>query len=513
MAYEVWPDVEKLLHYAIQYGLLDEQDRICAQNQMLDILQLPQPGEATQNCLEGEDDVSVLLGRIVADAAARGVCGDTYTERTLLDTRIMGVFCPRPSEVTARFYELWQSRNSRAATDWFYDFCRKIYYIRTAEVARSIAWTSPSDYGELQITINLSKPEKDPREVAKLKDLVSTSYPKCMLCKENVGYAGRLNHPARQTLRTIPLKLNGENWFFQYSPYVYYNEHCIVVCDEHRPMNVCAATFRRLFDFVGQFPHYFIGSNAGLPIVGGSILDHDHFQGGRHTFPMENAPAWARLRDAQYPGVRIEFIRWPMAAVRLTGPGRDQVTAIAERIAQAWEGYTDESIGVLAQTEGTPHNAITPIARKKGENWQLDIVFRSNLTSPEHPLGNFHPHEKLHHIKRENIGLIEVMGLFILPGRLQKELAAVQAVLCGAAIAPEAAQEGHPLHLHLDWLHELIARYGQNLSPEQAQEVIHKEVGQIGQEILADAGVFKDTPEGRAAQLRFAKACGLEVLD
>ena len=406
-----------------------------------------------------------------------------------------------PSAAEAEFDRLYREQGPQAATDWFYTLCRKSNYIRTREIARNLIFHEETPYGTAEVTINLTKPEKDPQEIARQLAAPQTNYPKCQLCKENVGYAGRVNHPARQLLRTVPITLAGESWRMQYSPYVYFNEHCIALSDLHTRMTICRETYVRLFDFLDRFPHYFIGSNAGLPIAGGSILSHLHFQGGRHTMPMMKAPA-LRTFACRTPGVTGSRLKWPMPVLRLESRDREALTDLAARITAVWEEYSDPSQGVFACTDGQKHNTITPISQKRGETYVLDLVLRNNLTSEEFPLGIFHPHPCRHHIKRENIGLIEVMGLFILPGRLKKELEQTVCYLCGqpfdeTAVAP-----------HRAWADEIRARRTFR-GAEEAAAVLKNELAQLCMQLLADAAVFRDTPEGNAALARFVQACAL----
>jgi UDPglucose--hexose-1-phosphate uridylyltransferase len=424
--------VEKLIAYGLRYGLLAPLDAVEARNALLDILGLDEPAAASPPDALPQTPTPIL--RTLLDfAVAQGVIEDTVTARTLLDTRLMGCLMPRPSRVAERFESIRGQQGAAAATAWFYELNRRSNYIRVDDLARNLEWPYHSErYGRLEITVNLAKPEKDPREIARLKNMPASGYPRCMLCLENMGYAGRLDFPARQTLRVLPLTLHGESWYFQYSPYVYYDQHCIVFREEHAPMRIDRNTFVRLLEFVDQFPHYFIGSNADLPIVGGSILNHDHFQGGAHVLPMARAAVDAPLAAPEASSMRAGILRWPMSALRLTAADPDVLVEAADRLLEAWRGYGDPESGILSHSpDGTPHNTVTPIARRRGTDYELDLVLRNNQTSAEHPMGVFHPHAGLHHIKKENIGLIEVMGLFILPGRLEMELAGVSDVLTG----------------------------------------------------------------------------------
>lgn len=482
-----------VLRYAEDTGLIEADDRLWARNRLLEALQLD---GCDPDCAPAELPLADLLRELTEDAVSRGVAQDNSVARDLFDTKLMGVLTPAPHEVRAKFRSLYAVSPERA-TDWFYAFSQNTNYIRRDRIARDQKWVYESAYGPLDITINLSKPEKDPRAIAAAKLAPQSGYPKCALCAENEGYAGRMNHPARQNHRVIPVTINGSGWYLQYSPYVYYNEHCIVFNGTHTPMKIDRAAFRKLLDFVGQFPHYFVGSNADLPIVGGSILSHDHFQGGHYTFAMECAPVEEPVRFRGFDDIRAGIVKWPMSVLRLTGPDSDRLVELADRILRAWRGYTDESAFVFAETDGEPHNTITPIARRRGVDYELDLVLRNNITTPEHPLGVFHPHAALHHIKKENIGLIEVMGLAVLPARLKGELAALeQAILSGADIRADET-----LGKHADWVEELKTRY--TFTPENTADILRREVGAVFAQVLEDAGVFKRNEAGRAAFRRF----------
>ncbi|MGX8699083.1 MAG: UDP-glucose--hexose-1-phosphate uridylyltransferase, partial [bacterium] len=408
----------------------------------------------------------------------------------------MGRLTPRPGQVAARFNAL-RSWKPEAATDWYYRFSQNTNYIRRDRIARDVQWKAHTEYGDLDITINLSKPEKDPKAIAAARNLPAAAYPRCQLCYENEGYAGRVNHPARQNHRVVPITINGSEWFLQYSPYVYYNEHCICFNKVHTPMKIDRACFAKLLDFVRQFPHYFVGSNADLPIVGGSILAHDHFQGGRYTFAMEKAPVETEVSFPGFEDVAAGIVHWPMSVLRIRGESPERLVELADKILTAWRGYTDESVTIYAETDGTPHNTITPIARRRGEDYELDLVLRNNLTTEEYPLGLYHPHPELHHIKKENIGLIEVMGLAVLPARLKEEL---------RAVADTLAQGGTVEGIHADWAAELARKYA--FTPENALPLVKAETGKVFAQVLEHAGVFKRTPEGQAAFLRFVESVG-----
>lgn len=509
-------DIALLVRFGRDSGMLGEGDDVVATNALLDLLQVAEPYEGPLP-EERADSPVPILERILDYTAEKGLLPDNTTGyRDLMDARIMGLLMPRQSEVVRSFRETAEQESIEAATDRFYRMSIDSNYIRMDRIKKNGYWLAPTEYGDLEITINLSKPEKDPKEIAAERNLPQSKYPKCLLCVENVGYAGRLNHPARQNHRIIPLTLEGKNWFFQYSPYVYYNEHCIILSAEHTPMKVSRSTFVRLLDFIGQYGHYFIGSNADLPIVGGSILNHDHFQGGRHVFPMEKAPVEQSYRTAEHPGVKIGRVKWPMSVIRISGPGQEELVELADRILQEWRGYSDEAAGIYSETAAadgtrTPHNTVTPIARKnQAGEYELDLVLRNNRTSAEHPLGIFHPHADLHHIKKENIGLIEVMGLAVLPGRLKQELEEIAAILRGdSGAGGEWNKEEHPLSKHAAWIEELTARYGMSLSSDAAARVMEEEVGNKFARVLSDAGVYKRTEEGLDAYDRFMAHLGL----
>ena len=482
--------VATLAQYGVEKGLIEECDRVWAINQLLDALGLHGYEEAEPVDLPLEETLKGLLD----DAVERGVCESDITSRDLLDTKLLGILTPPPREVRAKFAELY-AKSPREATDWYYRFSQDTDYIRRYRIAKDMRWGAETEYGELVITINLSKPEKDPKAIAAAKNAPQSGYPKCQLCAENEGYAGRMNHPPRQNHRIIPVTVAGSDWFLQYSPYVYYNEHCIVFNAKHTPMVIDRAAFMKLMDFVTEFPHYFVGSNADLPIVGGSILSHEHFQGGHFTFPMEVAPVERELHFNGYDDVRAGIVKWPLSVIRLTGASPERLADLAEKILKDWRGYTDESAFILAETEGVPHNTITPIARRRGEDYELDLVLRNNITTAEHPLGVYHPHAELHHIKKENIGLIEVMGLAVLPARLKKELSDLaDALVAGSELTGE-------LEKHAPWAEELKEKY--DFTADNAGEILKAEVGKVFAQVLEHAGVYKRDPEGQAAFLRF----------
>ena len=488
--------IEDLLGYALRTGLIEECDRTWAANRLLHTLGLEswEPPQTVR-----ERPLEDILKELLDDAAARGVIQNDITSRDLFDTELMGILTLRPAQVISEFRRRYQA-DPKAATDWFYRFSQDTDYIRRYRIARDVKWKAATPYGELDITINLSKPEKDPKAIAAAKAAPQTSYPKCQLCRENEGYAGRLNHPARQNHRIIPITINQEDWFLQYSPYVYYNEHCIVLNGHHTPMKVDGATFRRLLDFIRQFPHYFVGSNADLPIVGGSILSHDHFQGGRYAFAMEKAPVEQHVTFRGFADVEAGIVKWPMSVIRLRCKDDQRLAELAERILTAWRCYTDEAAFVLAETDGEPHNTITPIARMRKGQFELDLVLRNNITTAEYPLGVYHPHQELHHIKKENIGLIEVMGLAVLPARLKDELHGVAQAL----VRGDDLRQDETLRKHADWADELKTRY--TFTADNAEELLRREVGAVFATVLEHAGVFKRTPEGQEAFLRFIRS-------
>ena len=488
--------IAQLINYGITRGLIEPEDQYWARNGILAVLGLDSYQEP-EELPEYEAPLEEILKDLLDDAEARGVIPGGVTSRDLMDTKLMAFLTPRPSQVIEKFWDQYRI-SPQMATEWYYDFSRYTDYIRSYRVIKDMKWVAKTEYGDLDITINLSKPEKDPRAIAAAKLQKSVGYPKCLLCREAEGYVGRMDYPGRANHRIIPLKLNGENYFLQYSPYVYYNEHCIVLNEQHVPMKIDRTTFQRLLDFVRQFPHYFLGSNADLPIVGGSILSHDHFQGGRYRFAMEKAPVEQELVFPGFEDVQAGIVRWPMSVIRLRCADSGRIVQLADRILTAWRGYSDESVSIFAETEGEPHNTITPIARRRGGDYEMDLVLRNNLTTQEHPLGLFHPHAELHHIKKENIGLIEVMGLAVLPARLKDELAQLAQLLRsgGDLYADEATAK------HAPWAEELKTRH--DFTREDADEVLRQEVGRVFMQVLEDAGVFKRDEAGRAAFLRFA---------
>ncbi len=485
--------IDSLVSYAMNRGLAEPVDHQVLTNRLLDLLRLDDyaPSEEPQS-----EDLEEILAGILDHAVEKGLCDDGITARDIFDTRIMGAITPMPREVIEKFNRLYAVDPVRA-TDWYYQFSCDTDYIRRYRIAKDMRWKYNSEYGELDITINLSKPEKDPKAIAAAKNAPQTAYPKCQLCRENEGYAGRMNHPARANHRVVPIEVCGAAWCLQYSPYVYYNEHCIVFNSEHIPMKIDRSAFEKLLDFVRAFPHYFVGSNADLPIVGGSILSHEHFQGGHYTFAMERAPVETELTFTGFEEIRAGIVKWPMSVIRLRGSEPARLADLADKILTAWRGYTDESVGVIAFSEGQPHNTITPIARRRGQDYELDLVLRCNITTGEHPLGVFHPHADKHHIKKENIGLIEVMGLAVLPSRLKSELTSLaDAIVTGQDIAQNEVLQKHAL-----WVEQLKQQY--TFTAENVMEIILRETGKVFAAVLEDAGVYKHTPDGTAAFLSF----------
>ena len=490
--------IAKLADYAVNFGLVEECEYTWAVNTILDVLELDSYTEPERTWDVDSLELAPILEELLDDAHARGVLTEnSVVYRDLFDTELMGRLTPRPADVIARFWMLYHDESPKDATDWYYKFSQDTNYIRRDRIAKDVQWKAPTEYGELDITINLSKPEKDPKAIAAAKNLPASAYPRCQLCAENEGYAGRVNHPARQNHRIVPITINGSPWFLQYSPYVYYNEHCICLNSQHVPMKIDRACFAKLLDFVRQFPHYFVGSNADLPIVGGSILAHDHFQGGNYTFAMERAPVETPVTFPGFGDVTAGIVKWPMSVVRITSENPERLIDLADKILAAWRGYTDEEAVIFAETDGEPHNTITPIARRRGEKFELDLVLRNNLTTEEHPLGLYHPHAELHHIKKENIGLIEVMGLAVLPARLKEELAAVADCLAsGGDLGKSELTEKHA-----EWAQAFAKNYA--ITKENALDIVQKETGIVFAKVLEHAGVYKRDEAGKAAFLRF----------
>ena len=489
--------ISELIEYGIENSLIEEIDSIYIRNTLMDTLGVSLWEE--QDFPKKNRSIDEILCDLVDYACENGIIRDSSASRDLFDTKLMGILTPRPSEVNRKFRRL-SLESPAAATDWYYEFSAKTNYVRAGRIARDIRWTYGCDYGVLDITINRSKPEKDPRDIAAAKNSPKTSYPACQLCIENTGFAGTLTHPARQNLRPVEMQVGGEKWWFQYSPYGYYNEHCIVFNDKHIPMKIDAAVFEKLFDIIDTLPHYFVGSNADLPIVGGSILSHEHFQGGHYTFPMERAEKEEVFELKGFPEVSAGILKWPMSVIRLESDNRKQLAAACDHILRSWRKYIDPSAEIYAETNGTPHNTITPIARKRNGAYECDLVLRNNRTTEDRPLGLFHPNPDLHHIKKENIGLIEVMGLAVLPARLAEELP----MLAKALVSGRDISADERLGCHADWLKDVASRHGE-ATAETAEEIIKQEIGAVFEQVLLDAGVFKRTKEGKAAFMRFAE--------
>lgn len=492
-------DIRKLVRYGVRTGLVPEEDVIFTTNRLLELFELSELEEET--CSPEEEDLEQILGRMLDYAYEQGLIKEnSVVYRDLFDTKIMGMLMPRPSEVIRKFREYYKE-DPKKATDYYYKLSCDSDYIRRYRIKKDMKWVTQTPYGEIDITINLSKPEKDPKAIAAARNAKQSGYPKCLLCRENEGYAGRINHPARQNHRIIPVTIQGDQWGFQYSPYVYYNEHCIVFCGQHIPMKIEHDTFCKLFDFIRQFPHYIVGSNADLPIVGGSILSHDHFQGGNYEFAMAKAPVEREFAVKGFEDIKAGIVKWPMSVIRLKAQDPERIIKLADKILEAWRGYTDEKAFIFAETEGTAHNTITPIARRRGADYELDLVLRNNITTKEHPLGVYHPHAKLHHIKKENIGLIEVMGLAVLPARLKGEMETLkEAILTGKNL-----REDELLAKHADWVQEFCPKY-EAITKDNIDEILQREIGLVFLQVLEDAGVYRRNEEGQAAFDRFLQS-------
>ncbi|MFP4697295.1 MAG: UDP-glucose--hexose-1-phosphate uridylyltransferase [Eubacteriales bacterium] len=498
--------IEKLLAFGMQKQMMAHWDIPQIRNQLMSILKIDEPyyEKIENNSYNSPTDILKVL---LDYAVAIGLINDTVTERDLLDAKLMGQLMPRQSEFINEFDKISRNEGQRAATDYFYQLSKHSNYIKTDRIAKNIKWLTETTYGTIEITINLSKPEKDPKEIEAAKNAANANYPKCLLCLENVGYEGRLNHPGRSNHRVMPVTLDDEQWYMQYSPYVYYNEHTIVFCEEHRPMVISEKTFDRLITFVDKFPHYFIGSNADLPIVGGSILSHDHFQGGHYIFPIEKAEVIKEFNHTKFKNVKIQMIKWPLSVIRLVSSNKDEIIELSDNILKAWRSYSDESIDIIDHTSDVPHNTITPIARKnQNGEYELDLTLRNNRTDEKHPEGIFHPHKHLHHIKKENIGLIEVMGLAVLPARLKYEINQITKILMGQ-IKEEQWIENEDLQKHLKWIKDLINQYGTSLNQEEASTIIKDSIGKKFKEVLECSGVFKQTKSGLNAFEKFIKKC------
>ena len=492
--------IKKLVCYGLENNLISEEDVIFTTNRLLEVLKIEEYEEPEKEYHNVE--LEPVLKELLDYAYETGVLEENgVVYRDLLDTKLMAQLMPRPSEVIAKFWNVYESEGPKAATDLYYKLSQDSDYIRRYRIAKDVKWKAETEYGEMDITINLSKPEKDPKAIAAAKNAKQSGYPKCLLCMENEGYAGRINHPARQNHRIIPVTIQDSKWGFQYSPYVYYNEHCIVFNSKHIPMKIEHGTFCKLFDFVKQFPHYIVGSNADLPIVGGSILSHDHFQGGSYEFAMAKAPVEREFAVKGFENIKAGIVKWPMSVIRLSGEDTERIIALADVILNAWRGYTDEAAFIFAETGGEPHNTITPIARKRGEKYELDLVLRNNITTEEHPLGVYHPHAELHHIKKENIGLIEVMGLAVLPARLKGEME----TLADAIVTGKDIRADESIEKHADWVEEFLPKYD-GITRENVTEILHKEIGLVFSKVLEHAGVYKRTEEGQKAFDRFIQS-------
>ena len=492
---KLYENIKKLVQYGIDTGLTPECERIYTTNLLLDLMQEDSYEDVSCD-LSGIVLEDVLAG-LLDEACARRIIEDDITSRDLFDTKLMNTLLPRPAQVQQTFREQYHI-SPEAATTYYYKFSQDSDYIRRYRIKKDQKWTVDTAYGTLDITINLSKPEKDPKAIAAARNAAASSYPKCQLCMENEGYAGRANHPARENHRIIPITINDSAWGFQYSPYVYYNEHCIVFNGEHTPMKIERNTFVKLFDFIRQFPHYFLGSNADLPIVGGSILSHDHFQGGHYTFAMAKAPIIKTFSIKDYEDVAAGIVKWPLSVIRLQCADESRIIDLADHILQTWRGYTDPDAFIFAKTDGQPHNTITPIARKRGELYELDLTLRNNITTEEHPLGVYHPHAALHHIKKENIGLIEVMGLAVLPARLKGELELLKEYI----LEGKDIRSNDSIEKHADWVEEFLPNYSE-INASNIEGILQQEVGKVFCQVLEDAGVYKCTPEGLEAFERF----------
>ncbi len=497
----IFENINALVGYGLTTNLIGQDDVIFTQNRLLELFGLDgfEPLEVADKIPDTKtEDLEAILKEMLDFAFEHKLIeNNSVVYRDLFDTKIMSCLVARPSEIRSEFKALYE-QSPEKATEWYYKFSQDTDYIRRYRVCKDLKWKSKTEYGDIDITINLSKPEKDPKAIAAALKMKSSAYPSCLLCRQNEGYAGRVNHAARQTHRIIPITLAGKTWGLQYSPYVYYNEHCIVFSYEHSPMKISKETFCDLFDFIKLFPHYTIGSNADLPIVGGSILTHNHFQGGHYTFAMENAPVEENFSFKDFDDVSAGIVKWPMSVIRLNGKNPENIIELAAKILEKWRSYTDEDAFIFAQTDGVPHNTITPIARMRGENFELDLVLRNNITTPENPLGVFHPHAELHHIKKENIGLIEVMGLAVLPARLKNELAE----LADAILAKKNLNDDENLAKHAKWVQEFLPAYS-DVNASNITKILHDEVGKVFARVLEDAGVFKRDEKGQQAFRKF----------
>lgn len=487
--------VKSLVNYAIKNEMIEKWDEIWAINTVCQALNM----DSFEECEAENAELEDILASILDYAVENGLCEDSVVYRDLFDTKIMGLLTPKPSEVISKFHFLY-SRDKKAATDYYYKLCQDSDYIRRYRIKNDLKWITKTEYGDIDITINLSKPEKDPKAIAAALKMKATSYPKCLLCKENEGYMGRVNHPARQNHRIIPMTLGGDNFYLQYSPYVYYNEHCIVFNAEHTPMKIDRAAFVKLLDFVEKFPHYFVGSNADLPIVGGSILTHEHFQGGNYEFAMAKAPIETEVTFSGFEDVQAGIVKWPMSVIRIIGTDKARLVELADKVLTTWRGYTDKDSFIYAETEGTPHNTITPIARMRNGKFELDLVLRNNITTEDCPLGYYHPHPEYHHIKKENIGLIEVMGLAVLPSRLKNEMA----VLGKAMVNGEDISANETIAAHKEWAEMIMQKY--DINESNIDDILKKEIGIVFTSILGQCGVYSRDEEGKAGFLKFIES-------
>lgn len=496
----VYKDFERLVNYGLKNNLFEEEDKTYIRNSLIEVFKLDEYKiEEVED--ENLENSTVILDNLLNYAYKTGILeSNSPVYRDLLDTKIMNLLMPRPSQVIREF-NIKYRENKKSATDYFYNLSKSCDYVRTERISQNITWKTSTEYGDIDITINLSKPEKDPKAIAAARNIKSSLYPKCLLCKENVGYAGRLNHPARQNLRIVPFKLKKEEWNLQYSPYSYYNEHCIIFSSEHVPMVINKNTFDRILEFVEKFPHYFAGSNADLPIVGGSILTHDHYQGGRYEFAMDRASDVFEFSIDGYEDVKISIVKWPLSVVRISGDNIEKLSELGEKILTHWRNYTDETVDIYAYSEDIPHNTITPIGRKRGDKFELDLVLRNNRTSKEHPDGIFHPHKELHHIKKENIGLIEVLGLAVLPARLKYELEVIKECLLDSS-KESRIEENENLKIHLEWFNKMKNKYN-DLNKDNIDNILENEVGDIFSKVLEHCGVFKWDEDGKSGMKRY----------
>ena len=491
----IFEAIKSLVNYAINNQMIEKEDEIWATNQICEALSI----DTYEECEAKENDLEKILAVILDYAVSNGLCEDSVVYRDLFDTKIMGLITPRPSYVINKFNSLYE-KSPKCATDFYYKLSQDSNYIRRYRIKNDLKWITKTEYGDIDITINLSKPEKDPKAIAAALKMKSASYPKCLLCKENEGYAGRVNHPARQNHRIIPMVLGGDDFYLQYSPYVYYNEHCIVFNSEHTPMKIDRSAFEKLLDFIELFPHYFIGSNADLPIVGGSILTHEHFQGGNYEFAMAKAPIETQIKFSGFEDVEAGIVKWPMSVIRIASKSKERLVDLADKVLTSWRSYTDEDSFIYAETDGEKHNTITPIARMRNGKFEFDLVLRNNITTDECPLGFYHPHPEYHHIKKENIGLIEVMGLAVLPSRLKNEMALLKdAMLQGKDISKIDA-----IASHKDWADMIMNKY--DITADNCEEILQKEIGIVFTSILEQCGVYSRDEKGKKGFIKFIES-------